>query len=85
MTAAPLPVAIIGTGPAGLAAAVHLLDRGETALVPEAGVHGRREHPAVGPRPTVLSLALRRGSGVRGAPGRGGLDRSAGGRVAHRA
>jgi hypothetical protein len=36
-----LPVAIIGAGPVGLAAAVHLLDRGLTPLVLEAG-------PAVG-------------------------------------
>lgn len=36
-----LPVAVIGAGPVGLAAAVHLLDRGLTPLVLEAG-------PAVG-------------------------------------
>jgi thioredoxin reductase len=41
MTDANLPVAIIGAGPVGLAAAVHLLARGETPLVLEAG-------PAVG-------------------------------------
>jgi thioredoxin reductase len=33
----PLPVAIIGAGPIGLAAAAHLLARGETPLVLEAG------------------------------------------------
>jgi thioredoxin reductase len=33
----PLPVAIIGAGPVGLAAAAHLLARGETPLVVEAG------------------------------------------------
>src|SRR6476660_3977120 len=36
-----LPVAVIGAGPVGLAAAAHLLERGETPLVLEAG-------PAVG-------------------------------------
>ena len=41
MTDAILPVAIIGGGPVGLAAAAHLLARGETPLVLEAG-------PAVG-------------------------------------
>src|SRR5947209_7225364 len=33
----PLPVAVIGAGPVGLAAAAHLLARGETPLVLEAG------------------------------------------------
>lgn len=33
-----LPVVVIGAGPVGLAAAVHLLNRGETPLVLEAGV-----------------------------------------------
>ena len=37
----PLPVAVIGAGPVGLAAAAHLLDRGLQPLVLEAG-------PAVG-------------------------------------
>jgi cation diffusion facilitator CzcD-associated flavoprotein CzcO len=37
MTQADLPVAIIGAGPVGLAAAAHLLARGETPLVLEAG------------------------------------------------
>ena len=32
-----LPVVVIGAGPVGLAAAVHLLNRGETPLVLEAG------------------------------------------------
>ncbi|HEY7973948.1 MAG TPA: FAD-dependent oxidoreductase, partial [Ktedonobacterales bacterium] len=32
-----LPVAIVGAGPVGLAAATHLLQRGETPLVLEAG------------------------------------------------
>ncbi|MFL5496685.1 MAG: FAD-dependent oxidoreductase [Gemmatimonadales bacterium] len=34
---APLPVAVIGAGPIGLAAAAHLVARGETPLVLEAG------------------------------------------------
>jgi thioredoxin reductase len=37
MTHSPLPVVVIGAGPVGLAAAVHLQDRGETPLVLEAG------------------------------------------------
>lgn len=37
MKTASLPVAIIGAGPVGLAAAAHLLRRGETPLVFEAG------------------------------------------------
>ena len=37
METIPLPVAIIGAGPIGLAAAAHLLRRGETPLVFEAG------------------------------------------------
>ncbi|MFJ7158790.1 NAD(P)-binding domain-containing protein [Streptomyces sp. NPDC101118] len=34
-----LPIVVIGAGPAGLAAAAHLLDRGLTPLVLEAGPH----------------------------------------------
>jgi thioredoxin reductase len=37
MDNASLPVVVIGAGPVGLAAAVHLLNRGETPLVLEAG------------------------------------------------
>jgi thioredoxin reductase len=37
MTSSPLPIAIIGAGPIGLAAAAHLLRQGETPLVLEAG------------------------------------------------
>jgi thioredoxin reductase len=37
MSGAQLPVAVIGAGPVGLAAAAHLVDRGETPLVLEAG------------------------------------------------
>lgn len=37
MNYSSLPVIVIGAGPVGLSAAVHLLDRGETPLVLEAG------------------------------------------------
>jgi hypothetical protein len=37
MTSTPLPIAIIGAGPVGLAAAAHLLHRGEVPVVLEAG------------------------------------------------
>lgn len=37
MTVQKLPVAVIGAGPVGLAAAAHLLERGETPIVFEAG------------------------------------------------
>lgn len=37
MTSQKLPVAVIGAGPVGLAAAAHLLERGETPIVFEAG------------------------------------------------
>jgi thioredoxin reductase len=37
MSNANLPVAVIGAGPIGLAAAVHLLEQGETPLILEAG------------------------------------------------
>ena len=37
MSARKLPVAIIGAGPVGLAAAAELLARGETPVVLEAG------------------------------------------------
>jgi thioredoxin reductase len=37
MSTSELPVAVIGSGPVGLVAAVHLLDRGLTPLVLEAG------------------------------------------------
>ncbi len=36
-TSSPLPIAVIGAGPVGLAAAAHLLGRGETPIVLEAG------------------------------------------------
>lgn len=42
-----LPIAIIGAGPVGLAAAAHLVERGLTPLILEAG-----------PRPALLSSML---------------------------
>ena len=38
MSTEKLPVAVIGAGPVGLAAAAHLIERGETPLVLEAGL-----------------------------------------------
>lgn len=38
MPTSTLPVAVIGAGPVGLAAAVHLLERGETPIIFEAGM-----------------------------------------------
>ncbi len=37
MSGGSLPVAVIGAGPVGLAAAAHLVTKGETPLVLEAG------------------------------------------------
>ncbi|MGB1288080.1 MAG: NAD(P)-binding domain-containing protein, partial [Aggregatilineales bacterium] len=37
MTNSNLPVAVIGAGPVGLAAAAHLIERGETPIIFEAG------------------------------------------------
>jgi cation diffusion facilitator CzcD-associated flavoprotein CzcO len=37
MNDSTLPVVVIGAGPVGLAAAAHLLERGETPLILEAG------------------------------------------------
>ena len=37
MSLSTLPVAVIGAGPVGLAAAAHLLERGEAPIVFEAG------------------------------------------------
>lgn len=41
-TTADLPVVVIGAGPAGLAAAAHLVERGIEPLILEAG---RPQHP----------------------------------------
>ena len=37
MSSSRLPIVVIGAGPVGLAAAAHLVERGETPLVLEAG------------------------------------------------
>ena len=76
MTAPRLPVAIIGAGPVGLAAAAHLLARGLDPLVLEAGPDDRRGGARLGPCADVLALALRhRRRRPRPAGGRG-LDRA---------
>ena len=54
----PLPVAVIGAGPVGLAAAAHLVARGIEPLVFEAGDSRRRRHPRLGARPRLLPLAF---------------------------
>ena len=69
------PVAIIGAGPIGLAAAAHAAERGLDFVVlesgPEAGCRGRR----VGPRPPVLRVARARRPGGPAPPrGAGALD-----------
>ena len=78
LDAQPSPVAVIGAGPVGLAAAAHLLASGEEPIVFEAGPIGRDEHPGLGPRPPLLALALRRRRGRRGAArsGRAGAPRN---------
>ena len=80
----PLPVAVIGAGPVGLAAAAHLLDRGLQPLVLEAGERGRREHPRVGARARLLALGVQRRPGRRRAAGAPRLDRARRGRLPDR-
>ena len=79
MTAPRLPVAIVGAGPVGLAAAAHLLARGLEPLVLEAGPQVGAAVRALGPCADVLALALRHrrrrpcpagGRGLVGARGR---------------
>ena len=57
MTSETLPVAIIGAGPVGLAAAAHLVLRGERPIVLEAGDRSA-PRSGMGARPLVLPLAL---------------------------
>ena len=52
-----LPVVVIGAGPQGLAAAAHLLERGEVPLVLEAGAGSGARGGSVGPCAVVLGLA----------------------------
>ena len=58
-----LPVAVIGGGPVGLAAAAHLLARGLPVKVYEAGPDSRLERPRLGSCPRLHALALLRRSG----------------------
>ena len=53
-------VAIIGAGPVGLAAAAHVLERGLTPIVLEAGSRRRPRGAAVGPRAAVLAVGIQR-------------------------
>ena len=53
---ATLPVAIIGAGPIGLAAAAHLVERGIDFVVLRGRRRGRRERARVGPHPAVLAV-----------------------------
>ena len=52
----PLPVAVIGAGPVGLAAAAHLVARGIEPLVFEAGEAVGAERPRLGARARLLAL-----------------------------
>ena len=65
----PKTVAIIGAGPVGLAAAAHVLERGLTPIVLEAGDERRTFGAAMGPCPAVLALGIQRRP-RRGAPAR---------------
>lgn len=53
-----LPVAIIGAGPIGLAAAAHLHARGEAFVILEAGQRRRRQPAPVVPRSGLQPVAL---------------------------
>ena len=59
-----LPVAVIGAGPVGLAAAAHLLAAGEEPLLLEAGPAAGRHVGRVGPRAALLAVELQRRPGV---------------------
>ena len=67
----PLPVAVIGAGPVGLAAAAHLLTRGHEPLIFEAGETRRRQRARLGARARLLALGVQhRPRGGRPARGR---------------
>ena len=53
-----LPVAVIGAGPVGLAAAAHLIERGIPVKVYEAGETVARQRARLGPRAPVLAVGL---------------------------
>ena len=56
---ATLPVAIIGAGPIGLAAAANLVERGIDFVIFEAGDDIGRQHPAVGSHAALLAVEAR--------------------------
>ena len=74
MNAESLPIAVIGAGPVGLAAAAHLVSRGETPIVLEAGLRGGGHRPSMGACPRVLALALQHRCGCGRHAGEGGVD-----------
>ena len=51
-----LPVAIIGAGPIGLAAAAHLSERGIDFVIFEAGADRRGQRPDLGAHAALLSV-----------------------------
>ena len=53
-----LPVAVIGGGPVGLAAAAHLIDRQIPVKLLRSRGDGRRQRARLGPCPHVFALAL---------------------------
>ena len=53
-------VAIIGAGPVGLAAAAHVMERGMTPVVLEAGPEGRALDTAMAACTIVFAMALQR-------------------------
>jgi hypothetical protein len=55
-------VAIIGAGPVGLAAAVHVLERGHDARGNRSRLRGRSCGPPVAPCPAFLTLGIQRRS-----------------------
>ena len=62
-----LPVAVIGAGPVGLAAAAHLIARGLPVKVYEAGPAVGCELARLGPCPRLHAVALLRRCGGDGA------------------
>ena len=73
-----LPVAIIGAGPIGLAAAANLAERGIDFVRARGGRPRRRERRAVGAHPAVLAVEAPRRPGLAAPARRDGLDRAAG-------
>ena len=71
-----LPIAIIGAGPVGLAAAAQLVSRGEIPDRPRSGRRGGRGRSPVGARSRVLAVALQRRPGCGRDADEGGVDRA---------